>query len=477
MPFRFSSPLPFIPGAPMPQYGGLHRGLAGERDQQRIALLKQAQEETMRQAKAQEAYDADKLKREMGEKMGRLSLDQKKHLLDMLKEARARAKFQGEAYEKRTELEKDRQNRRMQEYGEATRLPPMPPMPGGPVPVRPQVPQQAPQQPTPQLTSDTERVLDQALGPIPMHSPQLQGTYKRPEVKEKAQGVLDEAMSQLEPDMGPNTGPSQERPPELSVPAAESGRARDIAELEQVFRARAKGARTGKERKVFEGIASAAEPYYNASEGRKAEALDRMMAAAQESLSVKGGGGGGGKGGGKGDRLEYQAGVSNAERAWRGTKADEYVSAYSMADDAIAKLERAPDNPAVFASVIYGMAKSNDPGAKLTDKDISFSMGVTSILGMAEEQIRKLFQGQPGQVRMAAVKKALEISRRSSLELVEKARAEMEVQAGVQNSDDMEKGYRAVLGSRFGRMEKDLGAKKAADDEERRVAEEAGATF
>jgi hypothetical protein len=117
------------------------------------------------------------------------------------------------------------------------------------------------------------------------------------------------------------------------------------------------------------------------------------------------------RGQGMDDAKWYKDGEMSAARTFTQGKYNTHLEAYNTIGRALQKIETAPDNPATYISVVYDLGHSNDPGARMTDKDVQLAPGLTSLLGKTEEQLTLWFEGSQGAEHIAQIKQHLQLQK------------------------------------------------------------------
>lgn len=93
---------------------------------------------------------------------------------------------------------------------------------------------------------------------------------------------------------------------------------------------------------------------------------------------------------------EYKAGETAANTAFAAEETKTKVAAYENIKNSLNTIQTAGDNPTAWASVVYNLARSNDPRGALSNKDVGIAAGEGSIAEMTEQQLSQWFAGNRG---------------------------------------------------------------------------------
>lgn len=83
------------------------------------------------------------------------------------------------------------------------------------------------------------------------------------------------------------------------------------------------------------------------------------------------------------------------------------INAYGDLSSVIARIDQAPDDARVYGSALYGLAKANDGGGRLSNQDVELSAGVMSLMEEAKMLGEQRLAGTIDAGRMAAIRKTL----------------------------------------------------------------------
>lgn len=116
---------------------------------------------------------------------------------------------------------------------------------------------------------------------------------------------------------------------------------------------------------------------------------------------------------------QWAQGGGSADRSFTKLQAPQHMAQYRSVNDALSKLSVNPTNPAIYASVIYGMAKSNDARGVVTNADFNNASGAVGLADQGVEKIEKWLSGEQGRAHLPQIleylKKQKQITELNSL--------------------------------------------------------------